>query len=318
MITTIAEIRSVLDQRRAAGQSVGFTPTMGYLHDGHGSLMRAADEANDVVVASIFVNPLQFSADEDLDSYPRDLEQDRRLAAQNGVDHLFVPSVGEMYENGPVLTSVSVAELSERWDGASRPTHLTGVATVVSKLFNIVGPCRAYFGEKDFQQLAVIRRMVRDLSMPVEVVGCPIIRESDGLAMSSRNSYLSPADRAAAPVLRRTLDVGRELIEQGETDPATVVAAMTEFIATEPRARLDYVAVVDPLTLETPDRLPTPLELAASGGHGAGGAAAPIPSARLLIAAYVGKPRLIDNCPATVGGDPRGRASMTKAEIDNG
>ncbi|MCL4131244.1 UNVERIFIED_CONTAM: hypothetical protein GTU68_010756 [Idotea baltica] len=195
---------------------------MGYLHDGHGSLMRAASAQCDVVLASIFVNPLQFAADEDLDDYPRDLERDSDVAAANGVRYLFVPSVEEMYPFGPVLTSVSVSGLSALWDGESRPTHFVGVATVVSKLFNIVGPCRAYFGEKDFQQLAIIRRMAADLSMPVEVVGCAIVRESDGLAMSSRNIFLSPQDRAAAVVLRRTLDLGQETIAAGETDPSRV------------------------------------------------------------------------------------------------
>jgi pantoate--beta-alanine ligase len=281
LLTTIIETRAHLDRARAAGATVGFTPTMGYLHDGHGSLMRAARAANDLVVASIFVNPLQFAPDEDLASYPRDLRRDAELAERNGVDLIFAPPVDEMYPFGPVLTSVSVADLSERWDGASRPTHFTGVATVVSKLFNIVGPCRAYFGEKDFQQLAVIRRMAADLSMPVEVVGCPIVREPDGLAMSSRNVYLSAEDRAAAVVLRRALDAGRDLAATGEDDPAAVVAAMTDVIADEPRAELDYATAVDPDTLAVPDRLG--------------------PVARLLIAAHLGKTRLIDNCAAPVG-----------------
>ncbi len=277
-LITIGETRAVLDRLRAGGRSVGFVPTMGYLHDGHGSLMRAAGAANDVVVASIFVNPLQFAADEDLDSYPRDLGHDRALAAANGVDYLFAPSVDEMYPNGAVLTSVSVADLSERWDGASRPTHFAGVATVVAKLFNIVGPCRAYFGEKDFQQLTVIRRMVADLSAPVEVVGCPIVREPDGLAMSSRNAYLSPDDRAAAVVLRQALDAGLASVAGGETDPDRVVAAMTAVVDEEPRARLDYAAAVDPATLEVPCSLG--------------------PVTRLLIAAQLGQTRLIDNCEA--------------------
>ena len=281
LVTTIPETRAHLDRVRAGGATVGLTPTMGYLHDGHGSLMRAARAANDVVVASIFVNPLQFAPDEDLASYPRDLERDADLAERNGVDLIFTPSVEEMYPVGPVLTSVSVAELSERWDGISRPTHFTGVATVVSKLFNIIGPCRAYFGEKDFQQLAIIRRMAADLSMPVEVIGCPIVREPDGLAMSSRNIYLSPEDRAAAVVLRRALDAGRDVAGAGEDDPAAVVAAMTDVVGAEPRAELDYAAAVDPATLDVPDRLG--------------------PEARLLIAARLGGTRLIDNCAAPVG-----------------
>ncbi len=275
VVTTIGELRAVTDGHRAAGRSIGFVPTMGYLHDGHGSLMRAARADNDVVVVSIFVNPLQFAPGEDLDSYPRDLERDRALAATNGVDVLFVPDAAEMYPRGAVLTSVAVAELSERWDGESRPTHFTGVATVVTKLFNIVGPCRAYLGEKDYQQLAIIRRMATDLSMPVEVVGCPIVREDDGLAMSSRNIHLSPEDRAAAVVLRQSLDAGEQAIESGETDPTGVAQAMISVVDDQPRARLDYVAVVDPDTLETPSAIG--------------------PETRLLIAAWLGSTRLIDN-----------------------
>ncbi len=250
--------------------------TLGYLHDGHGSLMRASAAANDVTVVTIFVNPLQFAAGEDLDSYPRDLERDRGVAAANGADLLFTPDLDEMYPEVPVLTSVSVAELSSLWDGASRPTHFAGMATVVSKLFNIVGPCRAYFGEKDFQQLAIIRRMVLDLSIPVEVVGCPIVREPDGLAMSSRNVYLDPAQRKAAVVLRRALDAGVAAIEAGERSTAAVDHRMAEVVAAEPLAELDYAAAVDPATLTQPDELG--------------------PNVRLLIAARVGSTRLIDNC----------------------
>lgn len=276
IVSTIAEIRARLDADRAGGQSIGFVPTMGYLHDGHGSLMRAAHNDNDRVVASIFVNPLQFAPTEDLSSYPRDLERDRQLAEANGVDYLFVPPEHEMYRHGEVLTSVHVAQLSTQWDGASRPTHFTGVATVVSKLFNIIGPCRAYFGLKDFQQLAIINRMVTDLSFPVDVIGCPIIREDDGLAMSSRNVYLSPQDRKAAVVLRRALDAGKQCILSGETDPATVARSMSTMVNAEPRAELDYVAVVDPDSLVTPDRIG--------------------PETQLLIAARLGSTRLIDNC----------------------
>ena len=281
LLTSIAELRASLDDHRRRGATVGFTPTMGYLHDGHGSLMRAARAANDVVVASIFVNPLQFAEGEDLSDYPRDLDRDLDLAGDNGVDLVLAPAVDEMYPNGAVLTTVSVTELSSRWEGASRPTHFDGVATVVAKLFNIVGPCRAYFGEKDYQQLAVIRRMVSDLSAAVEVVGCPIIREADGLAMSSRNVYLSPEDRAAAVVLRRALDAGRGAAAGGADDPAEVVEAMTRVVEAEPRAVLDYAAAVDPDTLETPERLG--------------------PEARLLIAARLGQTRLIDNDGAEVG-----------------
>ena len=213
-VATIADLRALLDGERAAGRTVGFVPTMGYLHDGHASLMRAARRDTDVVVASVFVNPLQFGAGEDLDAYPRDLERDTAIAAEAGVDVLFVPSVEEMYPR-PVLTTVSVAEVSAPLEGAARPTHFAGVATVVAKLFAIVGPCRAYFGAKDFQQVAVVRRMAADLSLAVEVVACPTLREPDGLAMSSRNIYLTPAERAAAPVVHAALRSGAAAIGAG-------------------------------------------------------------------------------------------------------
>ncbi len=280
-VSTIKELRSILDGARADGQRVGFTPTMGFLHQGHVSLMEAARQDNDLVVASIFVNPLQFAANEDLSDYPRDLARDTELSQGAGVDVLFTPDVSEMYPFGPVLTTVSVGEISERWEGATRPTHFAGVATVVSKLFSIVGPCRAYFGEKDFQQLAVIRRMVADLSMPVEVVGCPIIRESDGLAMSSRNVYLTPEQRAAAPVLRRALDAGLAAIENGERSGPAVQAIVAAMLDAEPEADRDYAAVVGAGTLAPVNEL--------SG------------EIRILVAAKVGRPRLIDNDGLVVG-----------------
>jgi len=273
-VATIAELRQALDPVRAAGRTVGFVPTMGYLHDGHGSLMAAARAERDVVVTSIFVNPLQFGPTEDLDAYPRDLERDTALAAASGVDLLFVPSGQEMYP-APIRTTVSVAGVSAPLEGRARPTHFDGVATVVAKLFAIVGPCTAYFGEKDFQQLAVVRRMVADLSIPVEVVGCPTVREADGLAMSSRNAYLTPEERAAAPVVHAALQVGRTAILDGERDPAVVRGAMAAHVATEARAELDYAEVVDAATFEVPDPL-------------AG-------SLRLLAAVRFGRARLIDN-----------------------
>jgi pantoate--beta-alanine ligase len=280
-IDTIAALRARLDAERAAGRSVGFVPTMGYLHDGHASLMAAARAATDVVVTSIFVNPLQFAPTEDLAAYPRDLERDTALAESQGVDLLFTPSVDEMYPGGPVLTSVSVAEVSVPLEGRSRPTHFAGVATVVAKLFSIVGPCQAFFGEKDWQQLAVIRRMAQDLSMPVEVVGCPTVRESDGLAMSSRNAYLTPEERAAAPVVHATLLAGRLAIDAGERDPAKVRVLMAELIRAEPLAELDYAEVVDAATLQDVDPLDGEL--------------------RLLAAVRFGRARLIDNIGARVG-----------------
>ncbi|MDP1820223.1 MAG: pantoate--beta-alanine ligase [Acidimicrobiales bacterium] len=279
-VTTIAELRDRLDAARAAEQRVGFVPTMGFLHEGHASLMRAARAETDVVVTSIFVNPLQFAPHEDLDAYPRDLAGDAALAEDNGVDLLFVPSGGEMYP-GRMRTSVSVGEVAAPLEGHSRPTHFDGVATVVTKLFAIVGPCRAYFGEKDFQQLAVVRTMVRDLSIPVEVVGCPTVREADGLAMSSRNAYLTPEQRAASPVVHRALRTGVAAIEAGATDPAEVRAAMAALIDAEPLAELDYAEVVDAATLAVPDPLEGTL--------------------RLLVAARFGAARLIDNVGASVG-----------------
>jgi len=278
-VTRIADLRTVLDAERAAGRRVGFVPTMGYLHEGHASLMARARSDDDVVVASIFVNPLQFGPSEDLDAYPRDLTRDLGLAERMGVDLVFVPPVEEMYPE-PVVTTVTVAGLSDAWEGASRPTHFAGVATVVAKLFGIVGPCRAYFGEKDFQQLAVIRRMVRDLSLPIEVVGCPTVREADGLAMSSRNSYLSPEERAAAPVVHRALQAGAAAILAGEREPAPVVELMTAIVEAEPLARLDYAAVVGADSLAVPDTL--------SG------------NLRLLAAVGFGRARLIDNVGVTV------------------
>jgi len=251
---------------------------MGYLHEGHASLLRRARAENDVVVASIFVNPLQFGPTEDLAAYPRDLEGDATKAASAGVTHLFTPATAEMYP-GPVLTTVSVAELTEAWEGASRRGHFSGVATVVAKLLAIAGRCRAYLGEKDYQQLIVVRRLVADLSFPVEVVGCPTVREPDGLALSSRNVYLTPDERRAAPVLHRALLAGRAAVEAGERDPAAVRQAMEATLAAEPLVAPDYVAVVDAADLHVPDRLDGEL--------------------RLLVAARLGRTRLIDNLGVT-------------------
>jgi pantoate--beta-alanine ligase len=282
---TIAELRSVLDGERTEGRAVGLVPTMGYLHDGHLSLMRQARAETDEVVASIFVNPLQFGAGEDLDAYPRDLERDGRLAEAAGVDLLFVPSVEEMY-SAPVLTTVSVAQVSEPLEGATRPHHFAGVATVVAKLFAVVGPCRAYFGEKDFQQLAVVRTMARDLSFPVEVVGCPTVRELDGLALSSRNSYLTPGEREAAPVVYRALRAGVATVLAGERDPAAVRTLVAQIIEAEPLAQLDYAEIVDADSLRIPDPLAGNL--------------------RLLAAVRFGRARLIDNVGVTVPAPTQG------------
>ena len=239
LMETVESFRKALDAERCMGRTVGLVPTMGSLHEGHLSLMRRAVAECDVAAATLFVNPLQFAPGEDLDRYPRDLEGDRSLAAGAGVQYLFAPRVEEMYPS-EVLTRVSVARLSEGLEGAARPGHLDGVATVVAKLFAIAGPCRAYFGEKDHQQLEVVRRLVVDLSFPVEVVECPTVRASDGLALSSRNAYLSGPERRAAPVLYRALLAGRDRIEAGERQAAAVVRVMREVLEAEPLVRVDY------------------------------------------------------------------------------
>ena len=274
IVTDPAALRAELDAARARGARIGFVPTMGYLHDGHGSLMRAARESCDVSVVSIFVNPLQFGANEDLDRYPRDEERDGAICAAEGVDVVFRPSVEVMYGDGDGFT-IDVGEIGTILEGASRPGHFNGVATVVAKLFNIVGACRAYFGEKDAQQLVVIRRLVESFDIPVEIVACPTIREHDGLAMSSRNAYLDDADRAAAVVLSRALFDARAAIQAGERDPNVIVTTMRATITSEPRANIDYVAAVDPRTLAPLERIE----------H----------AVLLLLAVRFGGTRLIDN-----------------------
>jgi len=267
-----------LEAERQAGRSVGLVPTMGYLHAGHTSLMRRAAAECDVGAATSFVNPLQFAPTEDLAAYPRDPEGDRAKAAAAGVDIFFAPPIDEMFPEPP-RTAVTVAGLSEILEGKSRPSHFAGVATVVTKLFALAGPCRAYFGEKDYQQLAVIRRLVQDLSLPVEVVGCPTVRDTDGLALSSRNAYLTAAERAVAPALYRALSAGRRLIEEDhETDPAAVRAATHTMITAEPLMTLDYTEVVNAADL-------APLSTISG-------------EVRLLIAVRLGRARLIDNMGA--------------------
>jgi pantoate--beta-alanine ligase len=280
VLTTIAETRSLLDKARAEGRSVGLVPTMGYLHAGHRTLMDRSVASRDVTLVTVFVNPLQFGANEDLSTYPRDFDRDAAMCEAAGVDVVLHPDVDEMYPLGtPTLTSVSVAEIAAPMEGESRPTHFAGVATVVSKLFNIAGPCHAYFGEKDWQQLAVIRRMAADLSFPVGVVGCPTVRESDGLALSSRNAYLTAEERAAAPVVHWALVAGAAAIAAGERDPGRVRALAADLIRAEPLAHLDYAEVVDADTLQEVDPLAGKL--------------------RLLAAVRFGRARLIDNEGAT-------------------
>jgi len=270
---TVREARDALRPWRQAGERIGLVPTMGALHEGHLSLVRCAATECAIVVASIFVNPLQFAPAEDFGAYPRDLERDLRLLDPLGIDLVFAPDPADFTPPGR-RTTVSVAGLTAGLEGASRPAHFDGVTTIVAKLLNVVQPDRAYFGEKDFQQLGVIRAMVRDLDVPVEVVGCPTVRDPDGLAVSSRNLYLSPGQRAQALALSQALR-GVEAQWDGDADHAR--AMLTSRLGAAPGIRLDYAEVVDPETLE-------PLEGVVDG------------PAQAVVAAYVGATRLIDNC----------------------
>jgi pantoate--beta-alanine ligase len=272
--TTIEEMRSGCRSTRRDGKRLGFVPTMGALHEGHLSLVRAAKASCHTVAASIFVNPTQFGPNEDLATYPRSFDRDRELLEKEAVDLLFAPTVEEMYPTGAV-TWVTVEELSSKLDGASRPSHFRGVTTVVSKLFNIVEPDAAFFGQKDAAQVAIVRRMVRDLCLPVEIVACPIVRESDGLAMSSRNSYLDSKQRKQALILYRSLMLVKKMVDAGERNIAKLIAAAREEFGREPSVRLDYFEIIDPDSLDA-------VEDVQQGGL-------------VAVAAYVGKTRLIDN-----------------------
>ena len=249
IIHTIEALRQALGEVRRSGQSIGLVPTMGYLHKGHLELVRHSRQENDITVVSIFVNPLQFGANEDLDKYPRDLERDATLLRSADVDFLFAPAVSDMYPR-PMQTVVDVPTLGNQMEGEARPGHFAGVATVVSKLFNIVGSDAAYFGEKDFQQLVIIRRMVDDMAIPVRVVGVETVREDDGIACSSRNVYLSEAQRAAAIIVPKALEEAERLYRSGVDDPEALEAAIRTFIATEPLAVPEVVALRDPDTLQ--------------------------------------------------------------------
>lgn len=273
VVKTIKEVRENVKTWKKEGQTVGFVPTMGYLHEGHGSLIKKAREENDKVVVSIFVNPMQFGPTEDLATYPRDLDHDAALCESAGVDLIFHPEPEEMYEKD-FCSFVDMTGLTEGLCGKTRPIHFRGVCTVVNKFFNIVTPDRAYFGQKDGQQLAVIKRMVRDLNMDIEIIGCPIVREEDGLAKSSRNTYLSPEERKAALILSKTVALGKELAKT-EKDANKVVEAMKKNIETEPMAKIDYVEAVDALSMEPVEKLEG--------------------TCMLAMAVYIGKTRLIDN-----------------------
>lgn len=250
--TTIKEVRAQVKAWRLEGRTVGLVPTMGYLHEGHESLIKRAAAENDRVVVSIFVNPMQFGPKEDLASYPRDLEADARLCEAAGASLIFHPEPEEMYEAG-FCSFVDMTGLTDALCGLSRPVHFRGVCTVVSKLFHIVMPDRAYFGEKDAQQLAVVRRMVRDLNMDIEIVGCPIVREPDGLAKSSRNTYLSPESRKQAVVLSKAVFAAKKMIEDGARDAAQIKTCMRNLIQSAPLADIDYVEVVDMNTMKALD-----------------------------------------------------------------
>ena len=273
VVKTIEEVRETIKEWRTAGLSIGFVPTMGYLHEGHLSLIKKASE-NDRIVVSIFVNPMQFGPKEDLANYPRDLKSDSKMCEENGVDLIFHPEPDEMYDTG-FCSYVDMSGLTEELCGLSRPVHFRGVCTVVSKLFNIVTPDKAYFGEKDAQQLAIIKRMVRDLNFNIEIIGCPIIREKDGLAKSSRNTYLSKEERTAALVLSQSVELGKKIVNSGEKDANVLISAMKEFIKKEPFAKIDYLKAVDAISMKQVDRIEGTVLVA--------------------MAVYIGKTRLIDN-----------------------
>ena len=272
IITTIENIRSIVNHWKDTGYSIGFVPTMGYLHDGHAALIDQARKDNDKVIVSIFVNPTQFGENEDLNSYPRDINRDKSLCEAHKADIIFSPTSDEMYHDRKAF--VNIVELSDTLCGISRPIHFKGVCTVVTKLFNIIQPTNAYFGEKDAQQLAIIRKMVYDLNFPVNIIGVPIVRESDGLAKSSRNTYLSKEERKAATILYKAIQMGKQTIKYGASADS-IINTMTEIINTEPLAKIDYVSVVDANTMQPVHEITSPVLVA--------------------IAVYIGSTRLIDN-----------------------
>ena len=274
LVKTINEVKEFVRAWKKEGLSIGLVPTMGYLHEGHKSLIDRAVAENDRVIVSDFVNPIQFAPNEDLASYPRDINADMALCEKAGADVLFNPEVSEMYADN-FTSFVDTTGVTKELCGKSRPIHFRGVCTVVNKLFNIAEADRAYFGQKDAQQLAVVRRMVRDLNMNIEIIGCPIVREADGLAKSSRNTYLSPEERKAALILSKAVFAGERMIKDGEKDGERVLKAMKEMIASEPLARIDYVEMVKWDTIEIHHTVDCPVLVA--------------------MAVFIGKTRLIDN-----------------------
>lgn len=274
LVKTIKEVREIVGEWKKIGLTVGFVPTMGYLHEGHASLIDASVRDCDKTVVSIFVNPMQFAPNEDLASYPRDINHDSILCKTHGVNLIFNPDPSEMYNEG-FSSYVDMSVLTEDLCGLSRPIHFRGVCTVLTKLFNIVNPDNAYFGEKDAQQLAIVKHMVNDLNMNINVIGCPIVREKDGLAKSSRNTYLSPEERKAALVLSKTVFMGKKMVEDGERDVNKILEKMKENINKEPLAKIDYVKIVDALTIKPVEKIEKPILCA--------------------MAVYIGKTRLIDN-----------------------
>ena len=274
LVHKIEEVRSIVRSWKKEGLSVGLVPTMGYLHEGHQSLIKKAVEENDRVVVSIFVNPMQFGENEDLETYPRDLNKDSKLCEETGADLIFNPEAEEMYEKG-FCSYVDMNGLTTELCGKSRPIHFRGVMTVVTKLFNIVTPNKAYFGMKDAQQLCVIKRMVKDLNMDIDIIGCPIIREKDGLAKSSRNTYLSEEEKKAALILYKKISLGKELLISGERDVSILLDKMKENISKEQLVKIDYVEAVDLETVEKIDKIQGKVLVA--------------------MAVYIGKTRLIDN-----------------------
>lgn len=271
-ITIIENVRNTVNSWRKEGYTFGFVPTMGFLHEGHAALIDQARKNNDKVIVSIFVNPIQFGENEDLSTYPRDINSDKKLCELHGVDLIFAPNPEEMYQDKKAF--VNIADLSDTLCGIRRPIHFKGVCTVVAKFFNIIQPTNAYFGEKDAQQLAIIRKMVFDLNFPVNIIGVPIVREEDGLAKSSRNTYLSSEERKAATILYKAIQLGKQTTQYG-CSTKCIIDTMTDTIQTEPLAKIDYISVVDAKTMQPVQEVTAPVLVA--------------------MAIYIGSTRLIDN-----------------------